>query len=130
MKAALWDEALANTAFRHVLATGESLQVVLMSLPPGETIGHETHPTDQLLIVAGGEARFRVAEQEGSLKMGDSLFVPGGVAHNVQAAGEKELQLISVYAPPEHALDTHEGTKEEAEQHSDRLNPWMKRLPG
>lgn len=132
----LWDEALANDAFRHVLQTGKNLQVVLMSLKPGEDIGTETHPTDQLVLVAGGEATYRVKDATGTLKMGDSLFIPGGVVHDVRAAGEKELQLISVYAPPEHGPRVHEDTKAEAEadepedeQLSDRTNPWLRRLP-
>lgn len=130
-KQSLWDEALANSAFRHVLQTGKNLQVVLMSLKPGEDIGTETHPTDQLVLVAGGEASFTLEALQGTLKMGDSLFIPGNAVHDVRAIGEKELQLISLYAPPEHESTEHEDTKAEAkenEQLSDFQNPWLKRL--
>jgi len=37
-------DALKNQNFRKVLYTSKHLQVVLMSLKPGEDIGEETHP--------------------------------------------------------------------------------------
>ena len=41
-------DALKNENFRKVLYSSKHLQVVLMSLKPGEEIGMETHPaTDQ-----------------------------------------------------------------------------------
>jgi len=39
------DQTGANKDFRHVLYTGQNLQLVLMSLEPGMDIGAETHAT-------------------------------------------------------------------------------------
>lgn len=37
---------LENTKFRQVLYTADHMQLVLMSLKPGEEIGLETHPNN------------------------------------------------------------------------------------
>ena len=45
-----------NTDFRKVLYTGHNLQLVLMSLTPGQDIGMETHAThDQFFRIETGE---------------------------------------------------------------------------
>lgn len=36
-------DTMANADYRRVVFTGRHLQVVLMTLPPGEEIGRETH---------------------------------------------------------------------------------------
>ena len=51
-------ETVANTNYRTVAWTGRYLQVTLMSIPPGESIGLEAHPeTDQFLQLIGSESR-------------------------------------------------------------------------
>src|SRR5690606_42062952 len=51
------DRTLENTDFRRVLYTGAHLQLVLMSLQPGEEIGKEVHPDiDQFFRVEQGRA--------------------------------------------------------------------------
>jgi mannose-6-phosphate isomerase-like protein (cupin superfamily) len=45
-----------NSDFRHVLYTGKHLQLVLMSLKPGEEIGDEVHEDrDQFFRVEKGK---------------------------------------------------------------------------
>ena len=44
-KSSIEKDALKNTNFRKVLYTSKHLQVVLMSLKPGEEIGAEIHKT-------------------------------------------------------------------------------------
>lgn len=47
-----------NTDFRRVLYTGKYLQLVLMSLKPGEEIGEEVHDDhDQFFRIEGASAR-------------------------------------------------------------------------
>jgi len=47
-----------NTDFRRVLYSGSKLQLVLMSLEPGQEIGGEIHAdTDQFFRIEDGEGR-------------------------------------------------------------------------
>ena len=49
---------IANAHFRRVLYTGRNLQLVLMTLQPGEEIGEEVHDDrDQFFRVEEGRAR-------------------------------------------------------------------------
>ena len=58
-----------NTNFRKVVYTGNHLQLVVMSLKPGEDIGEEVHPkVDQF---------FRVEEGKGKVIMdGEETYLP------------------------------------------------------
>ncbi len=106
-----------NDDFRHVLFTGEHLQLVLMSLKPGEDIGNETHAAvDQFFRIEEGEARFVFNETENHLVAdGDAVVVPAGTSHNViNASATRPLKLYTIYTPPNHPDGTIQKTKAEA----------------
>ena len=58
---------VGNTHFRRVLYTGRNLQLVLMTLKPGEEIGTETHQgNDQFFRVEKGRGETRAEASSGS----------------------------------------------------------------
>lgn len=68
-----------NTEFRHVLYSGSKLQLVLMSVEPGEELGGEVHTdTDQFFRVEGGEGRIVIDGVSHDVKPGDGMIVPAG----------------------------------------------------
>ena len=104
-----------NSNFRRVLYTGKKLQLVLMSLKPGEDIGEETHPDrDQFFRVEKGEGEVWIDGHKTSIESDFAIVVPAGARHNVKNTGEKPLKLYTLYAPPEHADGTVQATKAEA----------------
>ena len=107
---------LANTDFRHVLYTAEHLQLVLMSLAPGEEIGLETHSdTDQFFRFEKGEGKVIIDESEYAVSDGDSIIVPSGSRHNViNASATEPLKLYTLYAPSHHKDGLVRATKAEA----------------
>ncbi len=111
-----------NTAYRTVAWTGRYLQVTLMSIPVGTSIGLEVHPeTDQFLRVDQGAGRCVMGPAEDALTFsqdvsdGWSIQVPAGTWHDVVNTGEEPLQLYAVYAPVHHAQGTIHPTAAEAE---------------
>ena len=68
--------------FRTVLWTGESSQLVVMTVPVGGDIGEEVHTVDQHLIFTSGIAKAIVAGEEKEVKAGDLVIVPAGTKHN------------------------------------------------
>ncbi|MDP9386718.1 MAG: cupin domain-containing protein [Actinomycetota bacterium] len=115
-------ETLSNDTFRTVLYTGEHVQLTVMRLAPGEEIGTEAHPDlDQFIRVERGRARVELGKAEGDVDechdvQDDwAVIIPAGVWHNVVNAGDDELQLYSLYAPPEHPPGTVHRTKAEAD---------------
>ena len=112
-------KTLANDYFRQVLFTGKYLQLVVMSLKPGEEIGNEVHAkVDQFFRIEQGEAAFVFSGKEKRLaKDKDAVTVPAGTYHNVINTSKTEkLKLYTIYAPPNHPAKTLHKTKAAAEK--------------
>jgi mannose-6-phosphate isomerase-like protein (cupin superfamily) len=110
------DATIANNDFRRVLYTGEHLQLVLMSLAPGEEIGEETHEDrDQFFRFEEGEGVVVIDGKENHVEDAFAVIVPAGARHNVKNTGEEPLQFYSLYGPPEHKDKTVHKTKDQAE---------------
>lgn len=110
-------DTVANRNFRKVLFTGKHLQLVVMSLAPGEEIGSEVHGhVDQFFRVEEGKARFVFGRRKVLVKAGDAVVVPAGTVHNVQNAARTPLKLYTVYSPPNHPPRTVHRDKAAAER--------------
>ncbi|ADZ84737.1 cupin domain-containing protein [Cellulosilyticum sp. ST5] len=112
----------ANDTFRTVLWTGDSLQLTLMSIPPGESIGLEIHnDVDQFLRIEDGTGLVMMGDQPNQLNFqqtvsaSDAFVVPAGTWHNLLNIGSTPLKLYSIYAPPHHPFGTVHQTKADAE---------------
>lgn len=111
-------QTLKNKYFRQVLYTGKHLQLVVMSLKPGEEIGNEVHENvDQFFRIEEGKAKFILNNTEEHVaRENDAVIVPAGTYHNViNASKSKKLKLYTVYTPPNHPDGTIHKTKAEAE---------------
>jgi mannose-6-phosphate isomerase-like protein (cupin superfamily) len=110
------EATIANNDFRRVLYTGEHLQLVLMSLAPGEEIGGETHEDrDQFFRFEEGEGVVVIDGIENEVEDNFAVIVPAGACHNVKNTGEEPLQFYSLYGPPEHKDKTIHKTKDQAQ---------------
>lgn len=112
-----------NENYRAVAWTGKYLQVTLMSIPVGESIGLESHPgTDQFLRVDAGRGKAVMGPAKDQLDFeqdvsdGWSVQVPAGTWHDVINTGTAPLRLYAVYAPSHHALGAVQPTREDAER--------------
>ena len=105
-----------NSDFRNVLYTSKHMQLVLMSLLPGEEIGVETHKEgDQFFRFESGEGKVTIDGVEHIVGAGDGVIVPQGAKHNVSnISTDKNLKLYTIYAPPHHKDGIVRKTKAEA----------------
>ena len=112
-------DALANKDFRNVLYTAKHLQLVLMTLKPGEDIGLETHSTiDQFFRFESGHGKCVINGHEYDVKAGDAIIVPAGARHNViNVDKEVELKMYTIYAAPNHKDGLVRATKKEVDTH-------------
>lgn len=105
-----------NTDFRRVLYTAGRMQLVLMTLQPGEDIGEETHvDIDQFFRVQEGEGEIWIDGAMSRIDSDAAMIVPAGALHNVKNSGVEPLKLFTVYAPPAHPDGTVHATKADAE---------------
>jgi mannose-6-phosphate isomerase-like protein (cupin superfamily) len=105
-----------NGHFRHVLYTGSHLQLVLMSLQPGEEIGEEVHEGhDQFFRVEKGKGEVWIDGARSKIKKDHAIIAPAGARHNIINTAEKPLRFYTLYAPPQHKDGFVASTKAEAE---------------
>jgi mannose-6-phosphate isomerase-like protein (cupin superfamily) len=105
-----------NSDFRRVLYTGQHLQLVLMTLAPGEEIGAEVHTDrDQFFRVEAGEGEITIDGAAHRVAAEFAMVVPAGARHNVRSVGSEPLKLYTLYGPPEHRDGVVHRTKAEAE---------------
>lgn len=103
-------ETLENPHYRAVKWTGKYMQLVFMSLEPGEIIDLEIHEDhDQFIRIEKGKARILMGKTEDALTFDEeavddfAVLVPAGYWHEVRNIGDSALKLYTLYAPPEHA---------------------------
>lgn len=102
--------------FRRVLYTGAHLQLVLMTLQPGEEIGEETHDDrDQFFRIEEGEGEVVIDGTRHEVEDDFGIVVPAGARHNVVNTGSEPLRLYTLYGPPEHRDGVVHSTKAEAD---------------
>ncbi|MGV8951529.1 MAG: cupin domain-containing protein [Cypionkella sp.] len=113
----------ANKDFRQVLYTGQNLQLVLMSLKPGQDIGAETHAThDQFFRVEKGKGKIVIDGVSQKLKSGAGIVVPAGALHNLINTGDKPMKIYTIYGPPNHLDQLVQKTKAEAQASSEHFD--------
>jgi mannose-6-phosphate isomerase-like protein (cupin superfamily) len=101
-----------NSDFRRVVFTGPHLQLVLMTLDPGDDIGEEVHDdTDQFFRIEDGKGVVEVDGHASPIESGSAVVVPAGVRHNIRNTAHKPLRLYTIYAPPHHPPGTVHPTK-------------------
>ena len=115
------DSVLKNQNFRKTFWTGKFMQITLMSINSGSSIGLEMHPdTDQFLKIEDGIGQVLIGKSKDRLsyqkrvKKGDAIIVPAGMWHNVINLGRGCIKLYSVYAPPHHKPGAVHRTKQDA----------------
>ena len=112
-----------NTHFRRVLYTGKYLQLVLMSLKPGEEIGAEVHEDrDQFFRVEKGNGEVEIDGVRTAVKSDEAIIVPAGARHNLVNTGSEPLQVYTLYGPPEHKEGTVHVTKADADAHEEHFD--------
>lgn len=113
-------DTLENENFRKVLYTAPNLQLVLMTLQPGDEIGTETHEHgDQFFRVEAGEGAAILDGETHKLADGDIVVIPAGVEHNiVNTSADTALRVYTIYTPPEHPDGTINKTKADADEYA------------
>ncbi|MFC7500121.1 cupin domain-containing protein [Enterovirga sp. GCM10030262] len=114
-----------NDDFRRVLYTGKHLQLVLMTLKPGEEIGEEVHDDrDQFFRIEEGQGEVRIDGTANKVKDDFAVIVPAGARHNVVNTGDAPLRFYTLYGPPEHKdgvvhKDKAQATRDQDNDHWD-----------
>ena len=98
------NSTILNKNYRWVIYTTSEMQLVLMSLKPGEEIGLEVHKdVSQFLRIESGVGIAQVGDMKYAIKNSDAVIVPKGVKHNIiNTSLTDDLKLYTIYSPPNH----------------------------
>ena len=97
---------------RRVLYTGKHLQLVLMTLQPGEEIGEEVHEDrDQFFRIEEGQGVVDIDGRENRVEDDFAVIVPAGARHNVRNTGNAPLRFYTLYGPPEQRTRSSRGPR-------------------
>lgn len=107
-------DTLRNTDYRRVVYTDKQMQIVYMSLNPGEYIPEEVHAhTSQFIRVEKGKARVFIEDVPHLMYEDIAIVIPSGKRHKVENIGRYPLKLYTIYSPPEHPVGTVEKRQKE-----------------
>jgi mannose-6-phosphate isomerase-like protein (cupin superfamily) len=117
------EATITNENYRIANWTGKYLQLVIMSLKPGEIIDLEMHEgTDQFIRIEEGEARVLMGKTEDKLSFDEkvtadwAVLIPAGYWHKIENTGNTDLKIYTLYGPPEHRKGTVNKTHKEAKE--------------
>jgi mannose-6-phosphate isomerase-like protein (cupin superfamily) len=107
-------QTLENENYRKVIFTGKEMQLVLMTLLPGQEIGEEVHEEhDQFFRVEEGEGIVTMNGEQHAIHKDWAAIVPAGTRHNfINHSTTEKLRFYTLYAPPEHPAGTLQVVKE------------------
>jgi len=105
-----------NDAFLRVVYTGKNLQLVVMTIPPGQHIGSEIHADhDQFFRIDEGRGEVQINGVRTPLSDKSGIIVPAGALHDIVNTGDQPMRLHSLYAPPQHQMNTVRKSKADAD---------------
>lgn len=98
--------------------TSKHIQLVLMTLQPGEEIGEEVHDeNDQFFRIESGHGKCIIDDNKYEITDGDAIVIPTGSKHNIiNVDANTDLKMYTLYAPPHHKDGILRPTKKEAEE--------------
>ena len=88
------------------VASEENASINFVQMAPGAIIplhNHKSH--DEVVYIIEGEGRMEINGEEYIVQPFDMLYIPSGVTHSLTAIGDKNLKVISIFAPAFDGVD-------------------------
>jgi mannose-6-phosphate isomerase-like protein (cupin superfamily) len=108
-------QATANKFFQKEVYLDDNIQIVMMSIEPGDDIGEETHEADQTTFFVAGEGQAVLDGHRTKVVPNHMVVIPQGTKHNIINKGDEPLKLFTVYSPPAEEPGISHKTKADAE---------------
>jgi quercetin dioxygenase-like cupin family protein len=86
-----------GAGIRRRMLNGDAMTLAEISLSAGAVVPLHDHPNEQIATIVSGRLRFVVGEEEREVGAGESIRIPGGVPHRVEAL--EDSLVLDVFAP-------------------------------
>jgi quercetin dioxygenase-like cupin family protein len=95
-----WDETKVDQLSAGIgrqMLNGESMTLARVLLAAGAVVPEHDHDSEQIANVLSGRLRFVIGDEERDVMAGESVLIPGGVPHRVEALDDSVV--LDVFAP-------------------------------
>jgi quercetin dioxygenase-like cupin family protein len=91
-------ENVAEGTVRRILAYSDQLMVCELCFTKGAASDSHSHPHDQITYVVKGAMEFVVGDKRSVVRAGDTVYMPGGVAHCIAIVLEDSM-IVDTFSP-------------------------------
>lgn len=85
---------------RPDLVAAEKLQLVRVTMPPGQGHAFHRHPEmEEIIYVIEGDAEQWVEREKRTLRAGEAAHIPTGLVHATYNAGAAPLTFLAILSP-------------------------------
>jgi quercetin dioxygenase-like cupin family protein len=95
-----WDETQVeqlSAGIGRQMLNGDAMTLARVLLATGAVVPEHHHDNEQIANVLSGRLRFVIGDEEREVMAGESVLIPGGVPHRVEALDESVV--LDVFAP-------------------------------
>ena len=95
-----WDETEVeqlSAGIGRQMLNGEAMTLARVLLAAGAVVPEHFHDSEQIANVLSGRLRFVIGDEEREVMAGESVLIPGGVPHRVEALDDSVV--LDVFAP-------------------------------
>ncbi|MGI6064890.1 MAG: cupin domain-containing protein [Bacillota bacterium] len=82
----------------RTLAQGKPLSVTLFAFDKGEEISSHASSGDALVYLLDGEAEITIGEEKYILQKGETIIMPAGIPHALEAKEKFKMLLLVVFS--------------------------------
>ena len=90
-------EQMTDVVTRQAVHT-DTMTIARLRLKKGAVVPRHSHPNEQVSNVEEGTLRFIFDDREQIVKTGESMQIPGGVPHAVEAL--EDSVALDLFSPP------------------------------
>ena len=105
-----WDEIALEKVTEMLsrkIVSGEREMLVQSYVKRGCLVPMHAHPSEQMIYVLQGALRFQVGGEEITVREGEVLHIPAGIAHQCEAL--EDTFELDVFSPPRHEWQSGQG---------------------
>ncbi len=95
-----WDETEVeqlSAGIGRQMLNGDAMTLARVILAAGAVVPDHHHDSEQIANVLSGRLRFVIGDEEREVMAGESVLIPGGVPHRIEALDDSVV--LDVFAP-------------------------------
>jgi len=101
------DDSLIRELMHPEKHGNSSLSLAEATIPAGSTTILHRHPSShEIYHISVGSGLMTIETEKFNVKVGDTIYIPPGMPHQIQNTGKKPLKLLCCCYPPYSHADT------------------------